>query len=81
MLSANGTFNQCRLPNENLPLSRSESDSGTTDGPANGGHLSVSYIGNIKESYKMLYLVAKHGVKTWIEENPPQTMRGSSRST
>ena len=36
----------------------------------NGGHLSGSHIGSKKEALEMLDLVAKHGIKSWIEEIP-----------
>jgi alcohol dehydrogenase (NADP+) len=64
MLNVNGTFNQCGLPNEDLPAVQPFTFA------ANGGHLSGSHIGNKTEALEMLDIAAKSGVKSWIEEIP-----------
>jgi len=64
MLNVNGTFNQCGLPNEELPPVSAFMFA------SNGGHLGGSHIGSKKEVLEMLDLVAKNGVKSWIEEIP-----------
>jgi len=64
MLTVNGAFNQCGLPNNALPSVKPFTFA------ANGCHLTGSHIGSKKEVLEMLDLAAKSGLKSWIEEIP-----------
>lgn len=75
MLSLNGRFHTCGLPDDTLPSLHA------MDLASNAASISVSHIGSKKEAYEMLEFAAKHQVslspslyftRTWTDERVDQ---------